>query len=73
MIKQDACIKCYVASKPLYLKTDASGFGLGSSLLQVRDGINCRQDKVSHNTAFFPTAFAGKSLPSLERQFSNIE
>ena len=41
IIKQDAYIKFDDTSKPLYLKTDVSGIGLGAGLLQVRDGMNC--------------------------------
>ena len=45
-IRQDACMKFYDATKPLYLKTNASSVGLGTSLLQVRDGMSCGQDEI---------------------------
>ena len=30
LIKDDVCMTVYNETKPLYLETDASGFGLGS-------------------------------------------
>ena len=39
MIKEDACMKFYEETKPLYLGTDASGEGLRACLLQARDEV----------------------------------
>ena len=39
--QNDACIKFYNASRPIYMESDASCFGFGAGLLQVRDGMNC--------------------------------
>ena len=59
--------------KPLHLETDASGVGLGASILQVRDNQNGRYDEVPENEMLQPIAFASKSLSSTEQWYSNIE
>ena len=38
---KDIYMKFYDETKPLYLKTDTSGIGLGTALLQTRDGKTC--------------------------------
>ena len=63
---KDACLKFYDTSKPLYLDIDASGIGLGASLLQMRKDMNCWFDKVTDNATLCPIAFASKSLSSVE-------
>ena len=68
IIRQDACIKFYDASKSLYLETDTYGMRLGASLLQVRDGMNCGLDKVPDNTALHSNALTRKSLSSMEQR-----
>ena len=73
MIKNDACMKFYDTSRPLYLGTDASGIGLGVRLLQVRDGMNCGHEKVPDNAVLDPIAFATKSLSSAGWYYSRIE
>ena len=35
IIKEDACMKFYIETKPLCIETDASGVGLGVALLQT--------------------------------------
>ena len=40
LIKEDACMKFYDVTGPVYLETDASGVGLGAGLLHIRDGMN---------------------------------
>ena len=49
IIKKDACMKFYDASRPLYMTPDASGVGLGARLLQVRDSMKCGYDKLPDN------------------------
>ena len=49
IIKKDACMKFYDASRLLYLETDASGIGLRAGLLQVWDGMNCGCNEVPEN------------------------
>ena len=73
IIKRDACMKFYDTSRPLYLETDASGFGLGTRLLQMKDSMNGGHDEVPHNVTLCPIAFAIKSLMSAEQYYRNIE
>ena len=35
IIKEDACMKVYDETKPLYIETDTYGIGLGASFLQM--------------------------------------
>ena len=69
----DVCIKFYDKTKPLYLEMDASGIGLGTALLQTRDGTTCPEDIAPDNIILRPIAFASKSLTSSEQRYSNIE
>ena len=73
IITKDACMKFYNALKPFYLETDASGIGLGTCLLQVREGLNCGCDKVPDIATLCLIAFTSKSPSSVEWQYSNIE
>ena len=66
IIKNDACMKFYDASRLLYLETNASGAGLRAGLLQVRDSMNCGHDKMPDNATLCPTAFASKNLSCTE-------
>ena len=59
-------MKYYDVRKPLYLETDTSKVGLGTTLLQVRDNLNCGYDKVPDNAMLKPITFASKSLSSTE-------
>ena len=47
--KKGVCMKFYYTSRPLYQKTDASGVSHGAHLLQVKEGMNCKHDKVLDN------------------------
>ena len=66
LIKDDICTKFYDETKPLYLEMDASGIGLGTTLLQTRDGRTCPEDIAPGNTILRPVAFASKTLTSAE-------
>ena len=59
--------------KKLYLKTDASCIGLGTSLLQLRDDLQFPWDEAPDNRALHPTAFASKSLTSKEMRYDKTE
>ena len=59
-------MKFYDETKPLYLETNASGIGLGTALLQIRDGAACPRNIVPDNTILRPLTFASKSLTSVE-------
>ena len=39
IIKEDACMKFYGKTKPLYIETDVSGVGLIAALLQIKEAI----------------------------------
>ena len=52
---------------------DAFGIGLGTALLQTRDGTTCPKDITPDSTILRPIAFASKSLTSAEQKYSNIE
>ena len=66
-------MKFYDETHPLYLETDTSGIGLGTALLQPRDGAQFPRDIVPDNSIPTPIMFASKSLTSVERRYSNIE
>ena len=59
-------MKFYDETKPLYLETNASGIGLGTTLLQTRDGETCPRDIAPDNTILRPITFASKGLTSTE-------
>ena len=66
LIKDYVCMMFYNETKPLYLETDLSWIGLGTILLQTRDGMTCPRDKVPDNTILGPIGFASKCLTSTE-------
>ena len=66
-------MKFYDDNKPLYLKTDVSGIGLGAALLQLRDNTSCQTHMAPDNTILHPIAFASKSLMGTECRYSNIK
>ena len=49
LVKGDMCMKYYGVIKSLYLETDESGVGLGSTLPQVRDDLSCGYKEVPGN------------------------
>ena len=73
IIKKDACLKFYDAPRPLFIETNAFGISSGTRLLQVRDDMNCRHDKIPDKGIGHPIAFTSKSLSSVEWCFSNTE
>ena len=73
IIKEDACMKCYDETQPLYLETDASGARLGAALIQTRSSTSCPRDKAPDNSILSPIMFASKNTSSMERRYSNIE
>ena len=73
IIKQDTYMKCYDASKPLYLKTDTSGTSLGGGLLQVRESRNYEHDEMPDNVTLHQTLITSNSMSSAEWQYSNIK
>ena len=66
-------MKFYDDNKLLYLKTDASGIGLGAALLQLRDNTTCQTHMAPDNTILHPITFVSKSLMGAECRYSNIE
>ena len=67
-IKKDTCMKFYDVSGALYQETDSSGGSLGARALQVREGINCGNDKVPDYATLHVTTFTSKSLSNAEWQ-----
>ena len=66
-------MKFYDKIKPLYLETDASRIGLGTTLLQTRDDTTFPKDITPDKTILKPIIFSSKSLNDAEQQYSNIE
>ena len=66
--KEDACMKLYNETQPLYLETDASGVGLVTTLLQTRSGTSSPRDKAPDNRILRPIVFANKSLSNAKRK-----
>ena len=54
-------------------KTDASGVGLSTTLVQVRDNLNCRYHETLDNVVLWPIAFASINLSSIQHWYNNIE
>ena len=60
-------MKCYDETQPLYLKPDAFGVGLGTALLQTRNGTSCPRDKAPNKNILRPIALASKNLSTAEK------
>ena len=73
IIKLDASMKFYDASRPPYLDTDASGVSHGAVLLQIREDMNCVHDEVQNNMILCPIAFAIKSSSNAKWWYGNIK
>ena len=56
----------YDETKPLYIGMDASGIGLATTLLQMRDGTACPKDITPDNIILRSIAFASRSMTSAE-------
>ena len=59
-MKIGPCLRFYNEKESLYLETEASGVNQGAGLLQVREGINCPQDKELNSMILCPMFFAKK-------------
>ena len=66
LIKDDACMKFHIETKPLYLESNMSGIGVGTTLLQTRDVMKCLRDIALDNSILRPIVFARKSLTIAE-------
>ena len=73
LIKVGMCMKLYDETKLLYLKTDASGIGLGAALLQLRGSIVCQKGTAPDNTILQPITFVSESLTGTKQRYSNIK
>ena len=73
IIKADTCMKFYNKTKPLYLETDALGVGLGTSLLQTRNGTSHPRDMAPDKYILRPITFTSKRVSSAQKGHSNIE
>ena len=62
IIKEDPCMKFYDETKLLYIEMNASGVGLGATLLQTRNNTSCPKDEAPDNSILTPIAFSSKSL-----------
>ena len=49
------------------IEMDASGVGLGTTLLQTRNNTSCARDKSPDNSILRPIAFTSKSLTGAEK------
>ena len=62
IIKDDACMKFYDETKPLFIETDVSWVGLAATLLQTRSNTSSPKDEALDNIILRPIAYASKSL-----------
>ena len=75
--KEDSQKRCMYeienTSRFLHLETSASSVSLGTRLLQVRDGMNFKHDKLPDMATLCPMTFTNKSILNAEWRYSNIE
>ena len=67
IIKEDAYMKFYDETKTLYIEADASGVGLGATLLQTRSNTSCPKDDAPDNSKIRPIACTSESLIGTEK------
>ena len=73
IIKENAYMKFYDETKPIYIETDASKVQLGAAILQTRDTMSCHRDDMLDNSILRPIAFTSKSFTGVEKRYSNIK
>ena len=61
-------MKFYDESKTLYLETDTSGVGLGTSHKQTRNGTHYPRDMAPDHNILRPITSTSKSLSSAEKR-----
>ena len=66
-------MRFYDETKPLYPEINASGVGMGASLLKTKSSSSCPRDAEQGNSILKPIAFVSKSISSAEKRYSNIE
>ena len=67
MIKEDACMRFYDETRPLYRETDVSGVGLGAAILQTRSNTSCHKDELPGISILRPIAFPSRGLIGAEK------
>ena len=61
IIKRNVTMSFYNEKEQLYLETDTSGEGAGTSLLQGRDGMWFLRNEAPDNVALWPLVLARKA------------
>ena len=72
-MKDDVCMNFNDETMPLYLETDASGIGCGTTLLQTKDGTTCPEDIAPDNIILRPIAFASKTWPVQSKGIATLK
>ena len=78
LVNKDCCLCYYNSKKSLFIETHASKVGLGVALLQMDDKEHVYEEDLTDDTLpktfqFQAVAYASKSLPSTEQNYSKIE
>ena len=74
IIKEDACMKFYEKTHPLYFEMDLSGFALEAALLQTRSSKTSGRDGTSkqwHNSD--PLYLQARACEAQKKRYSNTE